>query len=138
MRLTDGNFVQNQNSVRERHTELGRRRDARHGERRHPRSARGCLPVSLGSADGLFGSYRPTLEALIAAIPSRRVDMRLRSFASPTRRSTAKDRDFNEVAALSTVVPYCDIVVNERSYRGLTLVGPGCDAQPTNRAAPPC
>jgi hypothetical protein len=95
--------------------------------------------VQLGiSSDGLFGSYRPTLEALIAAIPSRRVEMRLRSFASPTRRSTTKDHDFNEVAALSTVVPYCDIVVNERSYRGLTLVGPGCDAQPTNRAAPPC
>jgi hypothetical protein len=34
------------------------------------------------------------------------------------------------------VVPHCDILVNELSYRGLTLVGPGWDAQPTNRAAP--
>jgi hypothetical protein len=31
--------------------------------------------VQLGiGPDGLFGSYRPTLEALIAAIPSRRVE----------------------------------------------------------------
>jgi hypothetical protein len=74
----------------------------------------------LGPApDGLFGSYRPTLEALIAAIPSRRG----RDAAAQLRQSNPQKRcegyDLNEVAALSIAVPYCDIVVNERSYTGL-------------------
>ena len=71
------------------------------------------------SPDGLFGSNRPTLEALIAAIPSRRG----RDAAAQLRQSNpqkhCEGHDLNEVAALSIVVPYCDIVVNERSYTGL-------------------
>jgi hypothetical protein len=94
MRPTDDNFVQGQNSVRERHTELGRHRlaDVMLGTA----YADILDPLMLSSVqlrtspDGLFGSNRPTLEALIAAIPSRRVEMQLRSFASSTRRSSAR------------------------------------------------
>ena len=45
--------------------------------------------------------------------------MQLRSFASPTPQKHCEGHDLNEVAALSIVVAYCDIVVNERSYTGL-------------------
>jgi hypothetical protein len=44
--------------------------------------------VQLGIIpDGLFRSYRPTLEVLIAAIPSRRVEMQLRSRGPAPERS---------------------------------------------------
>jgi hypothetical protein len=76
--------------------------------------------VQLGiSPDGLFGSNRPTVDAVIAAIPSRRVEMQLRELRQSNPQNQLEGHDFNEVAALSVAVPYRDSVVTERSCTGL-------------------
>jgi hypothetical protein len=94
--------------------------------------------VQLGISRWALRELPPTLEALIAGtrVAGSRCSCCAARQSNPQKQ--CEGHDFNEVAALSIVVPHCDILVNEPSHRGLTLVGPGWDAQPTNRAAAPC
>jgi hypothetical protein len=57
--------------------------------------------------------------AIVDEIPSRWVEMRLRQQRQANPQKTWEGNDLNDVIALSVAVPYCDIVVTEKSWTSL-------------------
>lgn len=57
--------------------------------------------------------------AVIDQIPSRWVEMKLRSQRHANPQKCWEGNDLNDVIALSIAVPYCDVVVTERSWASL-------------------
>lgn len=56
---------------------------------------------------------------IIDQIPSRWVEMKLRSQRQANAQKNWEGNDLNDVAALSIAVPYCDVVVTEKSWSSL-------------------
>ncbi len=56
---------------------------------------------------------------LIAHMPSRQVDMKLRHLRQANPQKRWEGNDLNDVTALAVAVPYCDVVVTEKFWSGL-------------------
>ncbi len=69
------------------------------------------------SADQLAGA--DTLTDFLLALPTRRMNYQLVRVRHRNPQQRWEENDLNDIAALSVVVPYCDIVVTERHWRGL-------------------
>ncbi|MUL47109.1 hypothetical protein FZI85_04055 [Mycobacterium sp. CBMA293] len=60
------------------------------------------------------------VEDIIHAIPSRWTEMQLRHRRQANPQKAWEDNDLNDVISLSIAVPYCDVVVTERSWAAHT------------------
>lgn len=56
---------------------------------------------------------------LIEAMPSRWVEMRLKQARQANPQKEWSGNDLNDVTALAIAVPYCDIVVTEKSWAAM-------------------
>lgn len=114
--LTDDRFVQEQQSVATWIGELGRHRledimlATAVADISDPLA---MAATELGiTADQIADNAR----AIIDAIPSRWVEMKLRHRRQSNPQTSWEGNDLNDVIALSVAVPYCDVVVTERSW----------------------
>jgi len=121
-RLTDDRFVSGQNYVAKEISKLGRRRldDVMLGTAFADiidplLAAAQELGVSLD--DDIFDRGRMT--KLIERMPSRWVEMMLRRQRQANPQKIWHGNDLNDVAALAIAVPYCDVVVTERSWSAM-------------------
>jgi hypothetical protein len=117
--LTDDRFVQGQRSVAGWIEELGRRRledimlATAFADIGGP-LARAATELGI-TAEQLADNAR----AIIEAIPSRWVEMKLRHQRQANPQKVWEGNDLNDVTALAIAVPYCDVVVTERSWASL-------------------
>jgi hypothetical protein len=58
-------------------------------------------------------------QAIIDAIPSRWAEMKLRHRRQANPQKAWEGNDLNDVTSLAVAVPYCDVVVTERSWASL-------------------
>lgn len=120
--VTDDTFVSGQEYVAARINELGRNRldgvmlGTAFADIIDPLiTAAQELGVSLG--DDIFDAGRMT--SLIKHMPSRSVEMALRRQRQANPQKAWHGNDFNDVTALAIAVPYCDVVVTERSWSAM-------------------
>lgn len=123
MRLTGDKFAQGQREVRERLDEVGHHRM---GNMMVGTALRDIIdPLAQVAArlgiepDVLFGSGRDKLVQLVKGMPSRWVEAELRRVRQANPQKDWEGNDLNDVTALSIAVPYCDLVVTERSWSGM-------------------
>jgi hypothetical protein len=117
--LTDDRFVQGQRAVAGWIEELGRHRlgdimlATAFGDISEPLA---LAATELGiTAEQLADNAR----AIIEAIPSRWVEMKLRHQRQANPQKAWVGNDLNDVTALAIAVPYCDVVVTEGSWASL-------------------
>lgn len=123
-RLSGGRFAQGQEDVRDQLAALGRHRL---GDVMTATSIVDILDPLMQIAKKLdvdlgpvFDRGAEALEPLIAAMPSRWVERELRRARQSNPQKRWEANDLNDVIALSIAVPYCDVVVTERSWTGIT------------------
>jgi hypothetical protein len=75
-------------------------------------------PLALAAAElGITGhQLADNASAIIEAMPSRWVEMKLRRQRQANPQKTWEGNDLNDVTALAIAVPYCDVVVTEKSW----------------------
>lgn len=114
--VTDGCFVQGQKEVATAVKQLGRQRledimlATAYGDIRMP-VAEAAYGLGL-EPDQVGGNWRRILEA----IPSRWVEMKLRHQRQANPQKAWHGNDLNDVMALAIAVPYCDLVITEKSW----------------------
>jgi hypothetical protein len=117
--LTDDRFVQGQKDVAAAVEEHGRHRleeimlATAYTDIREP-LARATMELDV-SPDRIAGNFRQILET----IPSRWVEMKLRHQRQANPQKAWQGNDLNDVTALAIAVPYCDVVVTERSWSSM-------------------
>lgn len=117
--LTDERFVQGQRNVAEAITKFGRHRleevmiASTYADIMDP-LVRAGIELGVGM-DELLDNMRPIVEA----IPSRWVEMKLRHQRQANPQKAWHGHDLNDVTALAIAVPYCDVVVTERSWSSM-------------------
>jgi hypothetical protein len=117
--LTDDRFVQGQERVAHVIQRLGRHRL----EDLMLFTAFEDISAPLTEAATRFGIDAQQLadnaRAIIGAIPSRWVEMKLRQQRQANPQKVWQGNDLNDVTALAIAVPYCDMVVIERSWSAM-------------------
>lgn len=68
------------------------------------------------SADQLAGA--DALTDFLLALPTRRMNCELLRLRHRNPQQRWEENDLNDIGALSVAVPYCDVVVTERHWRG--------------------
>ena len=120
--MTDAQFVQGQNSVAAELKKLGRHRleDVLLG------TAVADIIVPLQEAARALGiSFSAEvidagrMRELVEHMPSRWVEMKMRGLRHSNPQKAWHGNDFNDVIALSIAIPYCDVVVTERSWAAM-------------------
>jgi hypothetical protein len=78
-------------------------------------------PLALAAAElGITGEQlADNAQTIIEAIPSRWAEMKLRHQRQANPQKAWEGSDLNDVTALAVAVPYCDVVVTERSWSAL-------------------
>lgn len=120
--LTDARFVEGQRNVAEAVRKLGRHRleevmiASTFADIVDP-LVRAGIELGVG-LDELLDNMRPIVEA----IPSRWVEMKLRHQRQANPQKAWHGNDLNDVTALAIAVPYCDVVVTERSWTSMLNV----------------
>ncbi len=76
--------------------------------------ARASMELGV-TPDRIADNFRQILEA----IPSRWVEMKLRHQRQANPQKAWQGSDLNDVTALAIAVPYCDVVVTERSWSSM-------------------
>lgn len=121
-RSTDEQFVAGQNYVAAELKKLGRHRldDVLLG------TAIADIMSPLEEATRGFGVSLLTdlidagrMRELIELMPSRWAEMKLRGMRQANPQKAWHGNDFNDVTALAIAVPYCDVVVTERSWAAM-------------------
>ncbi|KPG85546.1 hypothetical protein AEQ27_05515 [Frigoribacterium sp. RIT-PI-h] len=120
--LTDERFVQGQRNVAEAIANIGRHRleevmIASTYADIMDLLVRAGIELGVGM-DKLLDNMRPIVEA----IPSRWVEMKLRHQRQANPQKAWDSHDLNDVTALAIAVPYCDVVVTERSWTSMLNV----------------
>lgn len=117
--LTDDRFVEEQKAIADWIGELGRHRleDVMLATAFIDISE----PLALAATDlDITGEQlADNAQAIIEAIPSRWVEMKLRHQRQANPQKTWEGNDLNDVTSLAVAVPYCDVVVTERSWASL-------------------
>lgn len=117
--LTDARFVQGQERVADFLQQVGRHRL----EDLMLRTAFEDIRAPLREAATRVGVDAEQLSyngrALIEAMPSRWVEMKLRHQRQANPQKVWEGNDLNDVTALAIAVPYCDMVVTERSWSAM-------------------
>jgi hypothetical protein len=117
--LTDDRFVEEQKAVADWIGKLGRHRleDVMLATAFIDISE----PLALAATDlDITGEQlADNAQAIIEAIPSRWVEMKLRHQRQANPQKTWEGNDLNDVTSLAVAVPYCDVVVTERSWASL-------------------
>lgn len=117
--LTDDRFVQGQLHVAEAIRQYGRR----HLDEVMLATAVADIhdPLTrIGAEYGLtFEDIAARMTGIIDSMPSRWVEMKLRRQRQANPEKTWEGNDLNDVAALAIAVPYCDLVVTERSWSAM-------------------
>jgi hypothetical protein len=123
MRLTGTKFFDGQNTVRDRLEELGRHRlgdimtATAIGDIIGPLMAIAeRLEVDL---EQLFDGGPELINSFVEAMPSRWVEKELRRLRQSNPQKRWEGNDLNDVTALSVTVPYCDVVITERSWAAM-------------------
>lgn len=117
--LTDDRFVQGQQEVAEALKKHGRHRLAdlmlatAYTDIRMP-VAEASFRLGL-NPEQVGGRWRQIVEA----VPSRWVEMKLRHQRQANPQKAWEGNDLNDVTALAIAVPYCDVVVTEKSWSSL-------------------
>lgn len=117
--LTDDRFVQGQMAVADWIGELGRHR------LKDGMLATAFVDISepLALAATELGITAHQLadhaEAIIDGIPSRWAEMKLRHQRQANPQKSWEGNDLNDVTSLAVAVPYCDVVVTEKSWASL-------------------
>jgi hypothetical protein len=80
-----------------------------------------CEPLTLTATElGITADQLADNAAeIIDQIPSRWVEMKLRTQRQANPQKVWEGNDLNDVLALSIAVPYCDVVVTEKSWAAL-------------------
>jgi hypothetical protein len=117
--LTNDRFVQGQRGVAGWIEELGRHRLG--SIMLATAFADISEPLALVATDlGITGEQlADNAQAIIEAIPSRWVEMKLRHRRQSNPQKAWEGNDLNDVTALAIAVPYCDVVVTEKSWASL-------------------
>lgn len=117
--LTDDRIVRGQEDVTAAVKEHGRHRleeimlATAYTDIREP-LARASMELGV-TPDRIADNFRQILEA----IPSRWVEMKLRHQRQANPQKAWQGNDLNDVTALAIAVPYCDVVVTERSWSSI-------------------
>jgi len=117
--LTDDRFVRGQEDVTAAVKEHGRHRlqeimlATAYSDIREP-LARASMELGV-TPDRIADNFRQILEV----IPSRWVEMKLRHQRQANPQKAWQGNDLNDVTALAIAVPYCDVVVTERSWSSI-------------------
>jgi hypothetical protein len=114
--LTDDRFVEGQRAVAAWIEENGRRR--LEDIMLATAFADISEPLALAAAElGITGQQlADNARAIIEAMPSRWVEMKLRRQRQANPQKAWEGNDLNDVTALAIAVPYCDVVVTEKSW----------------------
>lgn len=80
------------------------------------------------SVDDFFAMGRDEITSFILSMPSRNVTYNMRLARHRNRQKEWSANDLNDVTSLATAVPYCDIVVTEKSWVH-TLTQAGLDRE---------
>lgn len=67
----------------------------------------------------IFDNGPELLVPLLEAMPSRWVEKELRRIRQSNPQKQWEPNDINDVTALSIAIPYCDVVITERSWTGM-------------------
>lgn len=119
-RETDARFVHGQEEIAAQVQQHGRQHIANillasvYRAIREP-LAQAVLDVGLPHVEGLSERFG----AIVEATPSRWVEMKLRQQRQANPQKAWHGNDLNDVIALSVAVPYCDVVVTERSWSSM-------------------
>lgn len=119
-RETDARFVHGQEEIAAQVQQHGRQHIANillasvYRDIREP-LAQAVLDVGLPHVEGLGERFG----AIVEATPSRWVEMKLRQQRQANPQKAWHGNDLNDVIALSVAVPYCDVVVTERSWSSM-------------------
>lgn len=117
---TDSRFVQGQKEIAAQVRQHGRQHIPNillasvYRDIREP-LAQATLSVGLPHIEGLAEKFG----AIVEATPSRWVEMKLRQQRHANPQKTWHGNDLNDVIALSVAVPYCDVVVTEKSWSSM-------------------
>jgi hypothetical protein len=117
--LTDERFVDGQRSVAEALKKLGR------GRLTDVMVATAVADIidpllRISSELGIaFNEVLDRMTHLVEAMPSRWVEMKLRHLRQANPQKDWSGNDLNDVTALAIAVPYCDIVVTEKSWTSM-------------------
>jgi hypothetical protein len=118
-RATDARFVRGQQEVAAAVKEHGRHQLDRimlataYTDIREPLAR---ATIDLGITITGLGKKFP---AILEATPSRWVEMKLRHQRQANPQKSWHGNDLNDIVALSVAVPYCDVVVTERSWSSM-------------------
>ncbi|SDJ02309.1 hypothetical protein SAMN05444157_1330 [Frankineae bacterium MT45] len=122
-RLNGDKFVKGQNDVRDSLDQIGRHRL---GDMMIATAVTDILDLLLATCqrlevdpNPLFDGGATTLGPFLEAMPSRWVEMQLRRVRQSNPQKAWEGNDLNDVSALSIAIPYCDIVVTEKSWTGM-------------------
>lgn len=117
--LTDARFVEGQSAVADKIRQHGRRKldeimlATAYTDIRTPLV---LVATELGVSENEVASkFKQVLEAT----PSRWVEMKLRHQRQANPQKVWEGNDLNDVTALAIAVPYCDVVVTERSWSSM-------------------
>lgn len=123
MRLTETKFVDGQNTVRDRIEELGHQRL---GDMMTATAIIDIIDPLLAIAERLavdlerlFDGSPTLITHFLEAMPSRWVEKELRRIRQSNPQKRWEGNDLNDVTALSITVPYCDVVITERSWTAM-------------------
>ncbi|MDQ3764451.1 MAG: hypothetical protein M3460_23685 [Actinomycetota bacterium] len=123
MRLTVAKFVDGQNTVRDRLEKLGHHRL---GDMMTATAILDIVEPLLATAerlevdlDRLSDGGRKLINSFVEAMPSRWVEKELRRLRQSNPQKRWEGNDLNDVTALSIAVPYCDVVITERSWTAM-------------------
>ncbi|KAB1650399.1 hypothetical protein [Pseudoclavibacter endophyticus] len=117
--LTDDRFVDGQRSVAEALKKLGR---GRLNDVMVATAVADIIDPLLRISRELGIAFNDVLDRmthLVEAIPSRWVEMKLRHVRQANPQKAWSGNDLNDVTALAIAVPYCDIVVTEKSWASM-------------------
>lgn len=120
--MTDAKFVQGQNLVAAELKKLGRHRldDVLLGTA----VADIIVPLQEAARELGISLFAEVLDAgrmreLVEHMPSRWVEMKMRGLRHSNPQKAWHGNDLNDVTALAIAIPYCDVVVTERSWAAM-------------------
>lgn len=122
--LTGTKFVDGQNEVRDLLTEMGARQLSKFMIATAFRDIIDPLmaiaqKLGLDVNTDIFDKGPDLLVPLLEAMPSRWVEKELRRIRQSNPQKQWEPNDMNDVTALSIAIPYCNVVVTERSWTGM-------------------
>lgn len=117
--VTDDRFVDGQRNVAEVLKSIGRRRLSDVMVATAIADIIDPLLRISGQLGVEFNDIVDRMTHLIEAMPSRWVEMRLRQARQANPQKEWSGNDLNDVTALAIAVPYCDIVVTEKSWAAM-------------------